>query len=130
MMQDPISDMLTRIRNAQLVAKKEITMISSKFKVSIAKVLKNEGYIIDYREEHNLIKRQLIITLKYHKGEPVISTIKRLSRPAVRIYKGKNELPKINNGLGISIISTSKGVMSDREARSYGEGGEVICYVS
>lgn len=130
MMQDPISDMLTRIRNAQLVAKKEITMISSKFKVSIAKVLKNEGYIIDYREEHNLIKRQLIITLKYHKGAPVISTIKRLSRPAVRIYKGKNELPKINNGLGISIISTSKGVMSDREARSYGEGGEVICYVS
>ncbi len=130
MMQDPISDMLTRIRNAQAVAKKEVAMPSSKLKLSIAEVLKNEGYIIGYREENDPIKRELIITLKYHEGEPVISTIKRLSGPALRVYKGKDKLPKVNNGLGIAIISTSKGVISDREARRRGEGGEVICYVS
>ncbi|WP_157870972.1 30S ribosomal protein S8 [Candidatus Coxiella mudrowiae] len=129
-MQDPISDMLTRIRNAQAVAKKEVAMPSSKLKLSIAEVLKNEGYIIGYREKNDPIKRELIITLKYHEGEPVISTIKRLSGPALRVYKGKDKLPKVNNGLGIAIISTSKGVISDREARRRGEGGEVICYVS
>ena len=130
MMQDPISDMLTRIRNAQAVAKKEVAMPSSKLKLSIAGVLKNEGYIIDCREENNLIKRRLIITLKYHEGKSVISTIKRVSGPALRVYKNKNELPSVNNGLGVAIISTSKGVMSDRQARRCGEGGEVICYVS
>lgn len=131
MMQDPISDMLTRIRNAQAVTKKEVVIVpSSKLKLSIAKVLKKEGYIVDYREESNITKNQLIVILKYYEGRPVISTLKRVSGPSLRVYKGKNELPKINNGLGIVIISTSKGVMSDRQARHYGEGGEVICYVS
>lgn len=130
-MQDPISDMLTRIRNAQAVTKKEVVIVpSSKLKLSIAKVLKKEGYIVDYREESNITKNQLIVILKYYEGRPVISTLKRVSGPSLRVYKGKNELPKINNGLGIVIISTSKGVMSDRQARHYGEGGEVICYVS
>lgn len=131
MMQDPISDMLTRIRNAQAVTKKEVVIVpSSKLKLSIAKVLKKEGYIVDYREESNITKNQLIVILKYYEGRPVISTLKRVSGPSLRVYKGKNELPKINNGLGIVIISTSKGVMSDRQARHYGEGGEIICYVS
>lgn len=131
MMQDPISDMLTRIRNAQAVGKKEVAMPSSKLKLSIAEVLKNEGYIINYRrEENSLTKPRLIITLKYHKGESVISTVKRVSGPSLRVYKGKDKLPKVNNGLGIVIISTSKGVMSDRQARRRGEGGEIICYVS
>ena len=130
MMQDPISDILTRIRNAQAVAKKEVTVSLSKLKLSIAKVLKTEGYIVDYHEENNLNKRQLIIVLKYHERKPVISKIKRVSSPSLRVYKGKNALPIVNNGLGISIISTSKGVMSDRQARCLGEGGEVICYVN
>lgn len=131
MMQDPISDMLTRIRNAQAVGKKEVAMPSSKLKLSIAEVLKNEGYIVNYRrEENSLTKPRLIITLKYHKGESVISTVKRVSGPSLRVYKGKDKLPKVNNGLGIVIISTSKGVMSDRQARRRGEGGEIICYVS
>lgn len=129
-MQDPISDILTRIRNAQAVAKKEVTVSLSKLKLSIAKVLKTEGYIVDYHEENNLNKRQLIIVLKYHERKPVISKIKRVSSPSLRVYKGKNALPIVNNGLGISIISTSKGVMSDRQARCLGEGGEVICYVN
>lgn len=130
MMQDPISDMLTRIRNAQAVAKKEVFIPSSKLKLSITKVLKKEGYITDYREENNITKNQLVIILKYHEARPVISTLKRVSGPSLRVYKGKNKLPKINNGLGIVIVSTSKGVMSGRQARHYGEGGEIICYVS
>ena len=130
MMQDPISDMLTRIRNAQAVGKKEVAMPSSKLKLSIAEVLKNEGYIVNCREENSLTKPRLIIALKYHKGESVISTVKRVSGPSLRVYKGKDKLPKVNNGLGIAIISTSKGVMSDRQARRCGEGGEIICYVS
>lgn len=129
-MQDPISDILTRIRNAQAVAKKEVTVPLSKLKLSIAKVLKTEGYVIDYYQRSNLTKRQLMIILKYHAGKPVISNLRRVSSPALRVYKGKNELPTVNSGLGIAIISTSKGVMSDRQARCLGEGGEVICYVS
>ncbi|MFW0079221.1 MAG: 30S ribosomal protein S8 [Coxiella endosymbiont of Haemaphysalis qinghaiensis] len=129
-MQDPISDMLTRIRNAQAVGKQEVAMPSSKLKLSIAEVLKNEGYIVNCHEENSLNKPRLIITLKYHKGESVISTVKRVSGPSLRVYKSKDKLPKVNNGLGIAIISTSKGVMSDRQARRRGEGGEIICYVS
>ncbi|EDR35016.1 ribosomal protein S8 [Coxiella burnetii Q321] len=130
MMQDPISDMLTRIRNAQAVRKKEVVMPRSKLKMSIANVLKEEGYIVDYREEGDSTKPQLVITLKYHEGESVISEIRRVSSPALQVYKSKDELPKVKNGLGIAIISTSKGVMSDCQARRLGEGGEVLCYVS
>lgn len=130
MMQDPISDMLTRIRNAQAVAKKEVTMPLSTLKLSIAKVLKEEGYIVDYHKEDNLTKPLLTIELKYHEGKSVIAHIERVSCPALRVYNGKDELPMVKNGLGISIISTSKGVMSDRQARRQGEGGEVLCYVS
>lgn len=130
MMQDPISDMLTRIRNAQAVGKKEVAVPSSKLKLSIAEVLKTEGYIINYHEENSLTKPKLMITLKYHKGGSVISSIKRVSGPSLRVYRGRDKLPKVNNGLGIAIVSTSKGVMSDRQARRYGEGGEIICYVS
>lgn len=130
MMQDPISDMLTRIRNAQAVAKKEVTIPWSTLKLSIAKVLKEEGYIFDYRRENDLTKPLLTIELKYHEGKPVIAYIERVSCPALRVYKGKDELPTVKNGLGISIISTSKGVMSDRQARRLSEGGEVLCYVS
>ena len=130
MMQDPISDMLTRVRNAQAVAKKEVTMPFSTLKLSIAKVLKEEGYIVDCRKEGDLTKPLLAIELKYHEGEPVIAHIERVSCPALRAYQGKNKLPTIKSGLGVSIISTSKGVMSDRQARRQGEGGEVLCYVS
>ncbi|QTS83805.1 30S ribosomal protein S8 [Coxiella endosymbiont of Amblyomma nuttalli] len=130
MMQDPISDMLTRIRNAQAVAKKAVTIPLSTLKLSIAEVLKAEGYIVDYRKEGGLIKSLLIIELKYHEGKPVIAYIERVSRPALRVYSGKDELPTVKNGLGISIISTSKGVMSNRQAYRQGEGGEVLCYVS
>ncbi|MFW0072508.1 MAG: 30S ribosomal protein S8 [Coxiella-like endosymbiont] len=131
MIQDPISDMLTRMRNAQAVAKKEVTIPLSTLKLSIAKVLKEEGYIVDYRKEDDLTKKPLlVIELKYHEGEPVIACIERVSCPALRVYKGKNELPTVKNGLGISIISTSKGIMSDRQARRQSEGGEVLCYIS
>lgn len=129
-MQDPISDMLTRIRNAQAVTKKEVIIPSSTLKLRIAKVLKEEGYITDYHEEDDLIQPLLIIELKYYAGEPVITYIKRVSCPALRVYKSKDELPMVKNGLGISVISTSKGVMSDRQARHHGEGGEVLCYIS
>ena len=130
MIQDPISDMLTRMRNAQVVAKKEVTMPLSTLKLSIAKVLKEEGYIVDYRKEDDLTKPLLTIELKYYEGKPVIVYIERVSCPALRVYKGKNELPIVKNSLGISIISTSKGVVSDRQARCLGEGGEVLCCVS
>ena len=128
-MQDPISDMLTRIRNAQAVAKKEVAMPLSKLKVAVAEVLKEEGYIVDYRVD-NTAPSTVTITLKYYEGQPVISEVKRVSRPGLRVYKGKTDVPKVKGGLGIAIISTPKGVMSDRKARRQGEGGEVICYVS
>ena len=130
MIQDPISDMLTRIRNAQAVRKKEVTIPWSTLKMNIASVLKEEGYIVNYYKKGELPKLLLMIVLKYYKGNPVISEIRRVSSSALQVYKGKNELPKVKSGLGIAVISTSKGVMSDRKARYLNEGGEVLCYVS
>lgn len=129
-MQDPISDMLTRIRNGQAGNKAKVTMPSSRIKVAIAAVLKDEGYITDFSTDAGDGKPSLSVMLKYHDGQPVISTIKRGSRPGLRIYKGKDELPKVLGGLGIAIVSTSQGVMTDRAARAAGHGGEVLCYVS
>lgn len=129
-MQDPLADMLTRIRNAQAVGLKEVQMPATKIKTAVAGVLKTEGYISDYVVEQIGNKKQLNIFLKYHQGNPVIESIRRISRPGLRVYKSKDKLPKVMNGLGIAIISTSKGVMSDRAARLLGEGGEVLCYVS
>jgi len=129
MMTDPIADMLTRVRNAQAASKVDVTMPSSKLKLSIAKVLQDEGYIAGYSSD-NAVKPTLTVTLKYYEGRPVIDELKRISRPGLRIYKNKNELPKILNGLGIAIVSTSAGVMTDREARDSGRGGEIICTVS
>lgn len=129
-MQDPISDMLTRIRNAQTADKASVTMPSSTIKASIAQVLKDEGYIADFGVEQDGAKSLLKIELKYFQGKPVIETLQRRSRPGLRIYAGKANLPQVNNGLGVAIVSTSKGVMSDRKAREIGEGGEVLCYVN
>ena len=129
MMTDPIADMLTRVRNAQAASKFDVTMPSSKLKLSIAKVLQDEGYIAGFSSD-NAVKPTLTVTLKYYEGRPVIDELKRVSRPGLRIYKNKNELPKILNGLGIAIVSTSAGVMTDREARDSGRGGEIICTVS
>ncbi|MBI5451811.1 MAG: 30S ribosomal protein S8 [Gammaproteobacteria bacterium] len=129
-MTDPIADMLTRIRNGQAVRKASVDMPSSRMKESIAKVLKDEGYIADYAVAKDGSKASLEITLKYHAGRPVIEDIKRSSTPGLRVYKGKDELPKVMGGYGIAIVSTSKGVMTDRAARAAGEGGEVICFVS
>jgi len=128
-MSDPVADMLTRIRNGQSAGKKNVTLPSSKLKLSIAKVLKEEGYITDFNTEMNGNHIELTIELKYYRGVPVIETIKRISRPGLRIYKTKDELPKVIGGLGVAIISTSNGVMTDRAARSIGRGGEVICTV-
>lgn len=129
-MSDPIADMLTRIRNAQMVHKLFVLMPSSKIKVSIATVLKDEGYIEDFvlLEEGN--KKNIKINLKYYAGNPVIDFIDRVSRPGLRVYKGKNHIPNVMNGLGVAIISTPSGVMTDRKARAVGVGGEVICYVA
>ncbi|WP_163938166.1 30S ribosomal protein S8 [Paraferrimonas sp. SM1919] len=128
-MQDPIADMLTRIRNGQAASKVSVAMPSSKVKVSVAKVLKEEGYVADYNVTGEA-KPELEVTLKYFQGKPVVETIQRVSRPGLRIYKKKDELPKVMAGLGIAIVSTSKGVMTDRAARKAGLGGEVICYVA
>jgi small subunit ribosomal protein S8 len=128
-MQDPISDMLTRIRNGQAASKVSVKMPSSKQKVAIAAVLKAEGYITDFVVAGDT-KPELEVTLKYFEGKKVIDTIKRVSRPGLRIYKGANDLPKVMAGLGIAIISTSHGVMTDRAARKASIGGEIICYVS
>jgi small subunit ribosomal protein S8 len=128
-MQDPISDMLTRIRNGQAASKVSVKMPSSKQKVAIAKVLKNEGYITDFAVAGDT-KPVLEVTLKYFEGKKVIDTLKRVSRPGLRIYKGANDLPKVMAGLGIAIVSTSQGVMTDRAARKASIGGEIICYVS
>ena len=129
-MQDPIADMLTRIRNGQSAGKKIVSMPSSNLKVSIAEVLKKEGFISDHNKSEDSGKASLSIELKYHQGQPVIDTIKRVSRPGLRIYKKHDELPRVLDGLGIAIVSTSKGVMTDRAARKSGNGGEVLCLVS
>lgn len=130
MMTDPIADMLTRIRNAQAAGKLEVSMPASKLKQSVAKVLQDEGYIAGFEVQEDDGKPALKVVLKYYDGRPVIEHIKRVSRPGLRIYKGKDDLPRVQGGLGVAIISTSKGVMSDRAARAAGEGGEVLCYVS
>lgn len=128
-MQDPIADMLTRIRNGQAANKIAVTMPSSKLKVAIAEVLKEEGYIKEYSVVGNT-KPELEITLKYFQGKAVVESIQRVSRPGLRIYKRKDALPKVMAGLGIAVISTSKGVMTDSAARQAGLGGEIICYVA
>jgi len=129
-MNDPISDMLTRIRNGQSSNKKTVSMPSSSAKKAIAEVLKNEGYIIDFEVITENSIDNLVIQLKYHQGLPVIEDIQRSSRPGLRVYKNKEDLPQVLGGLGVAIISTSAGVMSDKEAREKGIGGEVICTVS
>jgi small subunit ribosomal protein S8 len=128
MMTDPIADMLTRIRNAQKASKVNVSMPSSRLKSAIAKVLLDEGFITGF-ENDGQVKPTLTITLKYFQGKPVIDQIKRVSRPGLRIYKSTDELPKILNGMGVAIVSTSAGVMSDREARATGRGGEILCTV-
>jgi len=129
-MTDPIADLLTRIRNGQAAKKVEVAMPSSKVKIEILKVLQSEGYVDGYAVSDEDSKPVLTVQLRYYQGSPVIDKIKRVSRPGLRIFKGKNELPKVNAGLGVAIISTSKGVMTDQAARTAGEGGEVICTVS
>ena len=129
-MQDPISDMLTRIRNAQLVAKLDVVMPFSTVKSAIAAVLLDEGYILGHEKLDNDGKPQLRIELKYFEGKPVLAMMKRVSRPGLRVYKPANELPKVDNGLGVAVISTSQGVMSDAKARKLSLGGEVMCVVS
>ena len=129
-MSDPIADMLTRIRNAQMVEKVSVTMPSSKVKVAIAQVLKDEGYIDDFAVKAEGAKSELNIALKYYAGRPVIERIERVSKPGLRVYRGRNEIPQVMNGLGVAIVSTPKGVMTDRKARATGVGGEVICYVA
>ena len=128
-MQDPIADMMTRIRNAEMVGMPKVAMPSSKIKIAIAKVLKDEGYVTNYNVEGDEKKPTLVIYLKYHHEKPVIEHIKRVSRPGLRIYKGCSELPSVLGGMGISIVSTSKGVMRDKSARELGLGGEVLCEV-
>ena len=128
-MQDPIADMLTRIRNGQAANKIAVSMPSSKLKVAIANVLADEGYIESVKVLDG-VKPELEITLKYFQGKPVVESIQRVSRPGLRIYKRKDELPKVMGGLGVAVISTSKGVMTDRAARQVGLGGEIICYVA
>ncbi len=129
-MSDPIADMLTRIRNAQLAEKTSVAVPASKLKVSIAKVLKDEGYIEDFALRGEGAKRALEIGLKYYAGRPVIERIERVSRPGLRIYKPAKDIPQVMNGLGVAIVSTSRGVMTDRKARQTGVGGEVLCIVA
>jgi small subunit ribosomal protein S8 len=129
-MSDPIADMLVRIRNAQLVGHTEVSMPASKIKASIAQVLKDEGYIEDFALRDNGPKKELRIGLKYYAGKPVIERLERVSRPGLRAYRGKDALPKVLGGLGVAIVSTPKGVMTDREARRAGQGGEVLCVVA
>lgn len=128
-MQDPIADMLTRIRNGQRAMKKSVTMPSSKMKLSLVEVLKAEGYIVDYKV-HGDVKTELEVTLKYFEGRAVIEQIERVSRPGLRIYKRSHQLPRVMGGLGMAVISTSQGIMTDRAARRAGMGGEVVCYVA
>ena len=129
-MSDPIADMLTRIRNAQQVNKLYVSLPSSKQKLAIAKVLADEGYIKGFSTSDAKVGKLLTIDLKYYQGKSVIEKIKRVSRPGLRIFKGKDDLPQVLGGLGVAIISTSSGVVSDRQARANGQGGEVLCYIS
>ena len=129
-MSDPIADLLTRIRNGQARGKVTISMPSSKQKVAIANLLMDEGYLTDVSVEQEGTKPQLVIKLKYFRGKPVIELLKRVSRPGLRIYRGKGELPNVMGGLGVAIVSTSKGLMSDRAARAAGHGGEILAYVA
>ena len=129
-MSDPIADMLTRIRNAQMVGHREVMMPASKLKSSIAKVLKEEGYIEDFGQRDHDGRSELVVSLKYYADRPVIEKIERISKPGLRVYKGRDNLPKVMNGLGIAILSTSRGVMTDSKARATGVGGEVLCYVA
>ncbi|MHB8423674.1 MAG: 30S ribosomal protein S8 [Gammaproteobacteria bacterium] len=129
-MTDPIADMLTRIRNGQMAGRADVGMPASSIKFEIARVLKEEGYIEDFVRREQDGKNELVVTLKYHNGRPVIDHIRRISRPGLRVYKRKDELPRVLGGLGIAIVSTPRGVMSDRAARSAGQGGEVLCVVS
>jgi len=130
-MTDPIADMLTRIRNSHKIKAESVLMPSSKIKINIARVLVEEGYINGYQEEDlENNKKNLLINLKYYEGRPVIEKIERVSRPGLRVYKPTNELPKVMGGLGILILSTSKGVMSDRQAKKQGQGGEILCVVA
>jgi len=129
-MSDPIADMLTRIRNAQQVDKPTVSMPCSKVKVAIANVLKDEGYIDGYEIKGTQTKPELEVVLKYYAGRPVIERIERVSRPGLRVYKGRSAIPQVMNGLGVAIVSTSRGVMTDRKARATGVGGEVLCYVA
>jgi small subunit ribosomal protein S8 len=129
-MSDPISDMLTRIRNAQMAEKVTVVMPSSKLKTAIAKVLQDEGYVDGFKVTANDGKPTLEIGLKYYANRPVIETIQRVSRPGLRVYKGSEDIPKVMNGLGIAIVSTSKGLMTDNKARANGIGGEVLCIVA
>jgi|SRR5688572_13392485 small subunit ribosomal protein S8 len=129
-MTDPIADMLVRIRNAQMVGHTEVAMPASLLKASIAKVLKDEGYIEDFATRENGPKKELRIALKYYAGKPVIERLERVSKPGLRVYKGRDDIPKVMNGLGVAILSTSRGVMTDRKARADGVGGEVLCIVA
>ena len=129
-MTDPIADLLTRIRNGQIARKSEVSMASSRLKTAIVRVLKEEGYVTDYRLDAEGSKQTLTVGLKYYEGRPVIDRLERVSRPGLRIYRGKDELPKILGGMGTVIVSTPKGVMTDRQARSIGQGGEVLCIVA
>lgn len=129
-MSDPIADMLTRIRNAQMVTKNVVTMPSSKVKAAIAQVLKDEGYIDGFQVKSEDGKSQLEIALKYYAGRPVIERIERVSRPGLRVYKGRHAIPQVQNGLGVAIVTTPQGVMTDRKARAAGVGGEVLCFVA
>ena len=129
-MSDPIADLLTRIRNAQMVAKSTVCVPSSKVKVAIAQVLQDEGYIDGFKVNSADGKQELEIALKYYAGRTVIERIERVSRPGLRVYRGSNAIPQVQNGLGVAIVTTPKGVMTDRKARANGVGGEVLCYVA
>jgi small subunit ribosomal protein S8 len=129
-MSDPIADLLTRIRNAQMVAKTSVSVPASKVKVAIAQVLKDEGYVDGFKVVQEAGKSELVIALKYYAGRPVIERIERVSRPGLRVYKGSGAIPQVMNGLGVAIVTTPQGVMTDRKARATGVGGEVLCYVA
>ncbi len=128
-MSDPIADMLTRIRNGQRASKSDVSFSASKKKTAILNVLQSEGYVSGFNTDTDTVKPVTTVTLKYYQGKPVISTLKRISRPGLRVFKGKGDLPSVMSGLGIAIVSTSKGVMSDNTARAEGHGGEVVCIV-
>ena len=129
-MTDPIADMLTRIRNAQVTGQVDVQMPASSIKAAIAQVLKDEGYIEDFAVREGDVHRELRIGLKYYAGRPVIERLERISKPGLRVYRGRDELPRVMNGLGVAIVSTSRGVMTDRKARATGLGGEVLCIVA